>query len=281
MKVCAINEENMDEFVTILGQDMAADLERVFFRGLGVKNEDDKAVGALVYELIGSESDQGTKSFIRLLNSDSSEAFGLMEKAYSRAEFYDDKIAQSFYEVSDEKSAGEYKSVGFSMETRESDQLRITLGDLAGTEFAKKRKVPDHIRYLDELSFMEYRSAVKDFLAKGHKGMVEDLAYLPSSWFDRDISVCSTADDRVDGMFLVRTTPSGVLIPMLYYAYGPYYAKNLFYMLFKSIEKAMDKYPAETQIVISRINKASWDVMSKIMPTARGDKVFCGVRQEP
>ena len=280
MKVCAINEENMDEFASILGQDMAADLERVFFRGLGVKNEDDRAVGALVYELIGSESDQGTKSFIRLLNSDSSETFGLMEKAYSHAEFYDDKIDQSFYEVSDEKSAGEYKSVGFSVENRESDHLRITLGDLAGTEFAKKRKVPDHIRYLDELSLMEYRSAVKDFLAKGQKGMLEDLAYLPSSWFDRDISVCSTADDRVDGMFLVRATPSGVLIPMLYYAYGPYYAKNLFFMLFKSIERAMDKYPAETPIVISRIKKASRDIMSKILPTARGDNVFCGVRQE-
>ena len=67
---------------------------------------------------------------------------------------------------------------------------------------------------------------------------------------------------------------------MLYYAYGPYYAKNLFFMLFKSIERAMDKYPAETPIVISRIKKASRDIVSKILPTARGDNVFCGVRQE-
>ena len=281
MKVCEINEENMDEFASILGQDIAADLERVFFRGLGVKNGDDEAVGALVYELIGSESDQGTKSFIRLLKSDSDEAFGLMEKAYSRAEFFEDEISQSFYEVSDEKSASEYGAVGFSVENRESDYLRITLGDLAGTEFAKKRKVPDHIKYLNELSHMEYRCAVKDFLAKGHKGMLEDLAYLPLSWFERDISVCSTADDRVDGLFLVRATPSGMLIPMLYSAFGPYYAKNLFYMLFKSIERAMDKYPPETPIVICRSKKASRDIMSKILPTARGDKVFCGVRQEP
>ena len=106
-------------------------------------------------------------------------------------------------------------------------------------------------------------------------------AYLPLSWFERDISVCSTADDRVDGLFLVRATPSGMLIPMLYSAFGPYYAKNLFYMLFKSIERAMDKYPPETPIVICRSKKASRDIMSKILPTARGDNVFCGVRQEP
>ncbi len=280
MKILQINEDNIEEFVSFLGEDTASDMDRMFFRGLGAVDDNQEPVGAFIYELIGSESNTDTKSIIRLLKCDDDGIAEELQKAYKRDGVTAETIAESYYELKDEQKASDLEGAGFSKIARESVFLRVTLGELSATEFAKKRTLPDYIKPLADISIPDYRSAVKDFLTKGQKGIVEDLAYLPKKWFDEDVSICSTAGDNIDGMFLVRATPSGVLMPMLYYAYGPDYVKNLVYMLCMSLEKAGQKYPPETQVVVCRIKKASRDIMAKLLPQAKGDEVFCGSRKE-
>lgn len=279
MKIMAISEENIEDFTPLIGEDLSSDLERVFFRGIGAKNDNDEAVGVLVYELLGAESD-AVKSIIRLQKGESREIEDDLQRFYKEDAVSWDSIIESFYEAEDEEDADICEAAGFSKAKGESPLLRVTLADILNTVFAKRRGVPKYIRSINELSLMEYRTAIKNFLFKGQKGLLEDLAYLPMSWFDVDVSVCSTNDKGVDGMFLVRTSPTGVIMPVLYYAYGPYYVKNLAYMLIKSIEKAAEKYPPDTPVVIYRTKKASRDMAAKIIPKAKAGEVFFGSRKE-
>ena len=279
MNIIDITEDNVEEFVPLIGEDLAEDLERLYFHGIGAVNDQDEAIGALVYELLGSEGGD-VKSFIRLQKSDSRETEDELQKHYKRDAVDNDEIEESYYEVPDEEIADSCEAAGFSKEKKESIFLRATLADILKTKFAQKSNVPKYIKCLGELSIMEYRSAVKDMLFRGQKGIAEDLAYLPMTWYDKDVSVCSTSDAGVDGLFLIRCMPSGILMPVFYYAYGPYYVKNLAYMLIKSIAQAAQKYPPETPIVICRSKQASRDMAAKIMPGAKGEEVFYGSRKE-
>ncbi len=280
MKIMQITDDNKDDFISILGKDVAEDLSRIFFRGLGAKDDNDEAVGVFVYEIVESETDKDTRSIIWMLKSDNEKTAASLQSVYKNDEVAADGIAESCYELPGEKEASELEKAGFSKEKKESEYLRVTLSEFSSTAFAKKRKIPDFIRPLSDISVLEYRSAVKAFLARGQKGIADDLPYLPKKWFDGDVSICSTADGKIDGMFLVRATPSGILMPILYYAYGPDYVKNLAFMLCRSIENALEKYPPETQVVICRAKKASRDMMEKILPQAKGEEVFCGSRRE-
>ncbi len=280
MEVFEISSDNAEDYLSYLGEDIVEDMKRVYYRGIGVKNDDDEAMGAVIFELKDSESDRDTKSSIVFMKSDSDEIMSAMNDYYRSEAVSEEEIAESFYEFSDEQSADKCSSMGFSKGEKESDYVRLTLEKVAGTDLAKGRKYPDYIVGISELSVMQYRSAIKDFLFRGQKGIVEDLAYLPMTWYDRDISSCSISDGKVDGLFLVRATPSGVLIPVFYYAYGQDYVKTLIFMLIRSIQKAFEKYPPETPVWICRSKKATKDLLSKVAPGTMGEHVFFGERAE-
>ncbi len=280
MEVLEISGENAEEFLPLLGPDITDDMKRVFYRGIGAKDDNDVPVGAIIFELIGSEGDEDTKSAIRFAVGKSDDINEAMQKSYKDDAVYDEDIAESFYEFTDETSADLCATGGFSKEKKESDIVRLTLEEVSKMEFAKKRKLPPHIDSISSLSVMQYRCAIKEFLFKGQKGSIEDLAYLPMTWFDGDVSTCSVSDGNVDGLFLVRATPSGVLAPVFFYACGPDYLKNLIFMLIKSIEKMLEKYPPETEVVVSRTKKASRELMAKLAPGLRGEEVFFGTRKE-
>ncbi|MCR5097788.1 MAG: hypothetical protein K6B14_02430 [Lachnospiraceae bacterium] len=280
MEVYEISSDNAEEFLDILGEDVVDDMKRVFYRGIGVKDDDDVAMGAFVFELKDYESDKDTKSSILFAKSSSDEVTSAMLQYYKSETVYNEDIAESFYEFLDEHAADFCQAGGFTKVEKESDFVKLTLADVAKTEFAKKRKCPDYIKSISSLSVMQYRSAIKDFLFKGQKGILEDLAYLPMTWFDREISSCSVSDGVVDGLFLVRSTPSGILIPVFYYAYGQDFMKNLVYMLVRSILKAIDTRPPETPVWVCRSKKATRDLMARVSPGIKGEQVFFGERTE-
>lgn len=280
MEVIEISEENLESFLPLLGEDLSEDIKRVYYNGIGVLDSDGRAEGAFVYELLNSESEEDTKSMICLIRSGSDDIFDSMVKYYSQNLVEDEEIVESFYEFASEEDAKALSGTGFSMEKKEDDILSVTLEDLSETAIGKKQKLPDHVGNIEALSILQFRQAVKDILFKGHPGIMEDIPYLPKNWFDNDISACVSSGDKVSGLFLVRRTPSGILIPVLLFAFGPDSQKNLLYMLRYSLQQALQLYPPETNVRISRKNTSTRALTDKLLPNLSGGEIFFGTRKE-
>ena len=58
MQKCEITGDNSGEFISLIGEDIADDLKRLYYRGIGLKDDDDLPAGALVYELINADGEE-------------------------------------------------------------------------------------------------------------------------------------------------------------------------------------------------------------------------------
>ncbi len=276
MEIVEISEENMDRFLALLGEDLSEDVKRVYFGGIGVLDDADRPLGALIYELLNADSDDDIEGKICFAASEKQEIFETLRNYYAETVVEEEEISKSSYELTEEASAKKFAESGFSFEKKQSETLRITLGELAGCEIASKKKLPDYVTGIENLSLAHYRDAVKAILFKDHKGVMEDIAYLPMSWFDGSVSSCIISGDKVPGLFLVRRTPSGTLIPALLFAYGPEFKKNLIYLMKYSVQKAIENYPPETNVLIIRKDVGTKALAEKIFPGKSGEEHYFG-----
>ena len=280
MDVVEITEENLEDFASILGEDLSEDVKRVYYSGLGALDEEGRSVGALLYELFDSESEEDTRSRICLLKADDKEISDSLMDYYTTTSVSDEEITESFYETREEAEAETLSEKGFSIGKKQSDDINITLGELMGSELAKKKGIPDYVGSIENLSVLQFRDAVKQILFKGHRGLLEDAPYLPMNWYDNRVSACVSSGGKIPGLFLIRRTPSGVLIPTLFFAYGPECKKNLIYMINYSLQQAIKLYPPETVVRISRKDDATRALTDKLLPGVTGDEIFFGTREE-
>ena len=280
MDVIEISEDNLETFLPLLGEDLSEDVKRVYYSGIGVVGQGGSAAGALVYDLLNSESEEDNRSRICLAKSESKEILDSLQDYYRNTSVTEDETVESFYELKDEADAKGLSEKGFSLEKREDDAINVTLRELAGTDLGKPRKLPEHVGSLEDLSVIDFRTAMKQILFKGHKGILEDIAYLPQNWFENSVSACLSSGGRNPGLFLIRKTPSGLLIPVLLFAYGPECKKDLLYMLRYSLQQALQKYPPETIVRISRKNTPTKALTDKLLPAMSGEEIFFGMRKE-
>lgn len=279
MEIIEITKGNAKDFEAVIGEDLVNDMSRYFYRGIAAVDDNGNCNGALIYELLGVDSDEDTRSRIRLLEGDNDEVKAKLEEEY-RNVAAEDEVAKSFFVTSESEVASFFEKMGFSKSNAESKELRITVGDLEKLPLNRKVKVPDYIKSLNEVSILQYRNFVKKTLIKGNKGIVEDLAYLPLNWFDRDASSCSISDDKVDGILLIRKTPSGELHPQLYTAFGPEYVKTLGFMMVQSVNYMLENYSPDTKIVIYRHSKEVVTLTHKLLSGYKGDEILIGSRDE-
>ncbi len=282
MNVFEISEDNLEEFAEILGEDLTDDMQRSFYRGYGTSDDDGNINGAFVYEVKGlDDADQDTFSKVLFVDAEDDEAYELLHNIYREEGVTDEDIKESFYEFEDEKMADSCKKEGFTKTSKESEIVRITLQDALDLDFVNKvKKVPHYIVKLEELSVTQFRAGVRNCVFNGQNGILEDLSYLSMDWFDTEISSCTITDDEVSGFLLVRITPSGVVMPVLLYAYGTDYVKNLALMIANSVKEAGKKLPPETEIVIYRTRKPTAALVKKLMPSVKGRSAFFGERME-
>ncbi len=280
MEAIEITEKDLDNFQRLLGEDLTDDLGRIFYRGIGVVDSEGNPLGAMTCELMNEDSCEENECRIRFLQSKNKEVFDVMHDYFTVNLVMEEGVSQSLYELADQKETEALSGVGFSREKKESDSLIVTLGQLAESKLAKTRKPPAYIDTLGTLSSLQYRDTLKQILFKGHNGIMEDISYLPKRWFDNGISACVISEERVSGLFLIRKTPSGMLIPALFFANGPGYRRNLFYMLKFTVQKAIQCYPSETPVMIVRQNEHIRALTDWIFPGQKGQEVFCGMRKE-
>ncbi len=277
-----ILEYNLEDYNDILGEDFKEDIFREFYRAYGVVDENQKAVGAMVYELCDAEDeDKNTKSRIRLLKAESDEALDALQNIYKDEGVYGNQITASSYWLEDEKSALSCERAKFSKEQKEDETVFITLQDAAKISYvARKKKIPDYILSIGDISKERFRQAIMDTLFSGRKGIVEDLAYLKKEWYENTISTCTITDDKVSGMFLMRIMSSGIIEPVLLVAWGPDSSKHLADMIAYSIQKASEIYPLTTKIKLSRARSEITALVNKLLPDVKGNSAFFGSRKE-
>ena len=143
MDIVDISEENLEGFGPLLGKDLSEDVKRAYFGGIGLVDENGHPEGALVYELLNSESEEDTKSRICMIKSSNKEARDSMMRYYLENQVQEEEIAESFYTMAREADAKNLAEIGFSMEKREDENISLTLKELGASELGKKYKLPD------------------------------------------------------------------------------------------------------------------------------------------
>jgi hypothetical protein len=282
MKAFEISEDNLEEFEDLLGEDMIEDMDRMFYRGYGTRDADGNINGAMIYEVKGlDDDDKDTSSQILFIKAEDEEAYAGLHEIYKEDGVKEDEITDTFYEFEDEGMASSCEKEGFTKGSKESDIVRITLSDASKFDFINKiKKIPDYIVSLSELSVSQFRAAIKNCEFNGQNGILEDLSYLPMGWFDGDLSSCTITDGEVNGVFLIRRTPSGVIIPVLLFATGTDSVKNLALMIAHSVKEAEELFDPDITIEIHRTRKASAALIKKLIPDIKGEVAFFGERIE-
>ncbi|MBR3305637.1 MAG: hypothetical protein IKI75_00115 [Lachnospiraceae bacterium] len=279
MEFIEITSDNAEDFSAYIDEDMADDLDRVFFRGIGAL-EGGSPVGAIVYELKDSENEDDTKSRIHVLGGESDEIKGRLIEEYKKG-LAEDEVLESFYETGDEILAGILEKNGFSSSQVEGPEIEVTIEDIKKLiSVLKITRFPEHIQSISGLSLLQYRTFIKNCLFKGRHGICEDLSYLSKNWFEPDVSSCAVIDEKVEGMLLLKKTPSGKLIPQLYVDLGPDSKKDLLFLLAHTCVKTVEMYPADTKVIIRRHNDSVRNLTNKLIAGRKGDMVFFGTRNE-
>ena len=155
MEIVRISDSNKETFSSLLGEDLSEDATRKFYGGIGSIDDDDRAAGAIVYEILGKESVEDTKSMICFAGAKSREVFDAMVEDYTDHTVSEENIAETSYELEDEVWAKAFQEKGFSFEERESDRICLTLGELGTLKQIQTKKGPADISNLGKLSLRQ------------------------------------------------------------------------------------------------------------------------------
>ncbi len=280
MEVVHITESNADDFSAYIDEDMLDNLDRTFFRAIGALDDDGSPVGAMVFELKNSESEDDTKSRIRAMKVENDDVRDIIMSEY-KSMVNEEEVVESFYEMPDEVASHRLEGSGFSLEVSEGLDLVVSMEDVKKVaDSIRLSKFPPYITSLSGVTVMQYRSFIKNCLFKGRYGLLEDLAYLPKNWFEQEISACALTDEDVCGMLLLKKAPSGMLFALLYTAFGPDYQKNLGLMMAYAAKKVVELYPEDTRLVIRRHNEMVKKLTDRFFSNCRGEQVYNGKREE-
>ncbi|MCR5094885.1 MAG: hypothetical protein K6B72_13035 [Lachnospiraceae bacterium] len=274
-----ISEDNLEEYSELLPPDIAENMSRDFYRGVALGGSD--AGAAAVWELRDADGESAdTTSEMKWLFQRDEESGQELLKSYRKAAA-EEFVVRTFYEFpADAEGCRELLAAGgFSVEEKEGRDVVTTIGELNALAIAKG-KVPSHVQGVGELTIRQYRRGIMDCLFHGHKGMLQDLAKLPMNYFDQEVSSCVFLDDKVNGFLLVHEMPSGPVFVNYMCAFEPEMRTNLALMIRRSIQKAAEKYPAETAVILRRYNEATKKLVEKLFPGKKGEMVIAGERKE-
>ncbi len=284
MQLIDITEDNAYEFTGLLGEDMAENLERTFYRALAVREEDDASPSALmVWELVNAEDEEkDTESSIKLLTVENEGAGEELMREYTER-IVDDGVVRSRFMIPAKKEAIERKLLkqeGFTVKLQEGDKIVVKVGEFEKLPLMKIRKEGPNLHAISDVTVRQFRKGIWRCIESGFRGVCEDLSYLPISWFDADVSCYSEQGEDINGFLLFHKHPSGALSLQLMAALGKDYQQTLVSMMRQSILAMEEIYPPETRVILDRHNEASLNLSEKLFPRGFGKPVYMGVREE-
>ena len=281
MDIRLINEDNIEEYSELLDPDTARNISREYFSGLALhKEETEPAQSAIVWELKNTEDDIETEAELEYIRLEDEKAGELLLKSF-KEEISDGNVKRSYFELEsfDDPVEKATSAGGYAPGKKESKNIVVSLEELANLSIMKK-PTASYVTAINELMVRQYRKGITNCLFHGRKGLLEDLAFLPMSWFDQDVSSCVQTDGRATGFLLVHKTESDRLVVDLLFAMEPDAKLNLLQMIRYSVNAAMEKYPADTEVILKRHNDMSVALINKLFPDKKGVEVLAGKREE-
>ena len=284
MTIIEISGINAFMYAPYMGEDMAENLNREFYRGIAVVSDEDYSFAAgIVWEYRNVEGDaKNTESVIRWIRIVNPVAEEALFRAYSeKIKVYRPTHSHFVIPVKEGKAEKEaLKRAGFTAKLTEGDNVIVSLSELLKMPLAQKRKIPEQIGAIKELSFRAFKRGITKCTLAGRKGLCEDLIYLPMTWFETDVSCYIKKEGLTHGFLLFHKLPSGMLSIQLMYAMGDNPQQNLIGMIRRFIFTMEEKYPADTKILLNRHNQVSLQLTEKLLPRGFGIPVYAGERVE-
>ena len=284
MEIREISEDNVQNYVSLVGMDLAENMERTFYRGLAVEGEENRETLALmIWQLMDSEQeDLENVNSIEWFMAKDEEAGEELLKAYG--EWVErEEVRVSRFAIPAKPDALEravLKKAGFSTKLTEGDNIVVKVSEFKNLPFVKKRVKDESVCLLKEATIRMFRKGVYRLTSVNLRGLCEDLSYLPMSWFDPEVSSFSVKDELINGFLLFHREPSGSLSLVLMAALGKEYQKTLVQMMRQSVY-AMEEYCTdETRVIIKRHNQAAFQLSEKLFPRGFGTPVYVGERRE-
>ncbi len=282
MKTISLTYENVGDYGAWIVPDMAENLDREYYRGLILEDDEDTPVAGMLYEILYNEEERPTEAAIRWLKiMDGSVAPALFE-AYGKAA-KDNGVSRTSFVIPVKDSAVEkaaLKEAGFRVKLTEGNDIIVTLDELKALPIMKSTAVPDSIRPLNRINARAFRRAVSKCSMLGKKGVCEDLSYLPLSWFDPDVSCYSEEDGEVNGLMLFHKRPSGVVAIQLMIGLTSDPQMILLGMMRQFVISLEACYGPMVKVILDRHNQSSFKLSEKLLPRGFGIPVYAGDRDE-
>ena len=281
MEFKPIFEDNMGDYSDLVDIDIAENMGRMYYRGLAAHDpENDNPLSLLIYRLKSLEGSRNSESELLWIYAAEPSCIASLLDGY-REEAGDERIVKTGFEFSSlEKEKEEaLKGCGFSVKTVESRNIDVTIDDCKKLSITRK-KAPSYVQSIIFLDYQEFYQGLMNILFRYDDPSQEDLAHLPKEWYEQSVSCFTKTDGRVNGFLLVHACPSGLLVPVLFFAVGPVYRVNLIEMLRFSIGRAAEIYPGDTVVRIHRRNEQVSALSSKFFPDKKGSPAVAGERVE-
>ncbi len=281
MDIREIYEGNIREYAKWIDRDVAENMSRVYFRGIAACDDlDDSLKAAMIWELKSVEKEEDTGSEIVWVYDGDREYFAAALGEYSKR-ISDEDVRSSFFEFPgmDADTEQIFAGHGFKLSVHESRDIRIPLKDFRHLSVARK-EAPSYIHSLDSISIDQFNQGLIRILFYQNVNAPEDVCYLPKNWYDQRVSCCVVTDDKINGFLLVYQCPSGMIMPVLFYAVGSDSRYDLLDMMRFSIHSALAVYPKNTTVLIRRGTRAIRELVAKLFPGEKGEDATSGERTE-
>lgn len=273
-----ITVDNLNEFSESLPPDLARNMPRPFYRGL-VETDGAKISSSLVWEYKNIEEEDADNR-AELLWVDSDNGLENILKEYTH-EIREEKTLSSFFEFAelspDNREALE--SAGFSVREGNSRSLIMSIGELKANPLLSRAPLP-YVMSIGAIDDKQFKRGITNSLFHKRKGLLEDMIFLPKSWFDESISSCVLEDSKVTGLLLIHEGEDGRLYIDLLFSSGAEFRTDIVNMIRFSLNEAAKVYPTETRVVIKRHNAETEALSQKLFPDKEGEKVLIGERKE-
>ncbi len=281
MDIIELTMNNIDEYTDYITEDAAENIERTFYHGLIVIKEKIPIAGML-WEIKNSLSERDVVSNIDFLRIEAEEAAELLFGEYKKS-ISQDEVEISTFTLSDrlsEKEKKALKNAGFSVELVKDDIVKLNLSEIAKLEFFIGIQPSEFVKPLNRMTQREFSVTLQRFERMGIYGICEDLAFLPRSYFENDVSCYLEIKEKISGIFLIHRSPSGVLKVVNFTTDCKENAIWLPHMMWQTIAMARVIYPHHTEVWFTKNDHASKALYERLFPKVHVSSVYKGDRNE-
>ena len=272
-----INEVNISQLAELVPAELRSNLGREYFRGLGIRDDDDTFRAALIWELKSLEDgNEPTRAEI-LCFAVSERSDGEMLLEAFEQDIREDGV--SIISIETESMEDVLKNIlsdfGYTIKETEGRDIVVSVSELKRLRLGK-RNIPDYIRSISDITSIQFKAAVMSAVFHGRYGLLDDLPFVPMTRFDPDLSSCVITDEKVTGLLLIHRTLNGTYIVELLFALQPDANINLLNMIRYSIRAADEFLSMDDRVILRVHNRSTGLLVKKLFPNKRGDRVIKG-----